>query len=46
VNEDLEGSLRAATTYKDFEIFITAEDSLKPEAPSSTVILKGTVERK
>jgi hypothetical protein len=46
VNEDLEGSLKAATPYKEFEIFITAEDSPKPETPSSTVILKGAVERK
>jgi hypothetical protein len=46
VNGDLEGSLKAATTYKDFEVFITAEDNVKPDAPSSTVILKGTVERK
>jgi len=46
VNSDLEGSLKAATTYKNFEVFITAEDNMKPEAPSSTVILKGTVERK
>jgi hypothetical protein len=46
VNSDLEGSLRAGTTYKDFEVFITAEDSMKPDMPSSTVILKGTVERK
>jgi hypothetical protein len=46
VNKDLEGSLRAATTYKDFEILITAEDSTKPDTPSSTVILKGSVARK
>jgi hypothetical protein len=46
VNEGLEGSLKAATPYKEFEIFITAEDTLKPEAPSSIVILKGAVERK
>src|SRR5438270_13862188 len=39
VNSDLEGSLKAITPYKDFEIFVTAEDSLKPEARSSTVIL-------
>ena len=45
VNEDLEGSLKATTPYKDFDIFITAEDSLKPEIPASMVILKGTVER-
>jgi hypothetical protein len=46
VNENLEGSLRAATPYKDFEILITAEDSTKPESPSSAVILKGSVARK
>ena len=45
VNDELEGSLRAATTYKDFDIFITAEDSVKPSSPSSMVVLKGAVER-
>jgi hypothetical protein len=46
VNEDLEGSLKATTPLKQFDIFITAEDNLKPETPSSIVILRGTVERK
>lgn len=46
VNSDLQGSLKAATTYKDFDVLITAEDSVKPDTPSSMVILKGTVERK
>jgi hypothetical protein len=45
VNEDLGGSLKAATPYKDFDIFITAEDNPKPDSPSAMVILKGTVER-
>jgi hypothetical protein len=45
VNDNLEGSLKSSTTYKDFDIFITAEDSMKPETPSSLVVLKGTVER-
>ena len=45
VNSDLEGSLRATTTYKDFDILITAEDSMHASFPSSLVILKGTVER-
>lgn len=45
VNEQLEGHLKAATNYKDFDIFITAEDNMKPETPSSMVVLKGTVER-
>ncbi len=46
VNEDLEGTLKATTTYKDFDVLITAEDNMKPETPSATVILKGSVERK
>jgi hypothetical protein len=46
VNSDLEGSLKASTTNKDFDVLITAEDDAKPATPSSTVILKGTVERK
>jgi hypothetical protein len=46
VNDKLEGSLKAATTYKTFDVIITAEDNVKPDTPSSTVILKGTVERK
>lgn len=45
VNSDLEGSLKATTPYKDFDIFITAEDNPKPDTPSGMVILKGTVER-
>lgn len=46
VNGDLEGSLKATTTYKDFDVFITAEDNMKPDTPSSAMILKGSVERK
>jgi len=46
VNEDLEGSLKATTPYKDFDVMVTAEDSMKPETPSSAVILKGSVARK
>ena len=45
VNSDLEGSLKATTPYKNFDIFITAEDNPKPSAPSDMTILKGTVER-
>ncbi len=46
VNDNLEGSLKATTTYKDFDVLITAEDNTRPEMPSGIVILKGTVERK
>ena len=46
VNSDLEGSLKATTPYKEFEIFVTAEDNMRPDTPSNEVILKGAVERK
>lgn len=46
VNEDLEGSLKATTTQKNFEVLITAEDAVKAEVPSSSVLLRGAVERK
>lgn len=46
VNENLEGSLKATTPYKQFDVLVTAEDTLKPDAPSSAVILRGSVERK
>lgn len=46
VNSDLGGSLKSSTTYKDFDVLITAEDDMKPATPSSTVILKGNVARK
>ncbi len=46
VNSDLGGSLKSSTTYKDFEVLVTAEDDAKPATPSSTIILKGTVERR
>jgi hypothetical protein len=45
VNQNLEGSLKATTTYKDFDVLVTAEDSMKPDLPSNMVVLKGTVER-
>jgi hypothetical protein len=46
VNSDLEGSLKASTTYKAFDLLVTAEDQIKADTPSTTVVLKGTVERK
>jgi len=47
VNSDnLEGSLKGTTTYKNFDVLITAENNTKPDVPSDAVILKGTVERK
>ena len=44
-NDSLEGDLRATTPFKKFDVFITAEDSPRPQAPSGDEILRGTVER-
>jgi hypothetical protein len=46
INSDLQGSLKGTTTFKDFDVLVTAEDNNKPDIPSDSVILKGTVERK
>lgn len=45
VNDKLEGSLKATTPYKVFDILVTGEDTLSPQTPSDMVLLKGTVER-
>src|SRR5215469_10866954 len=45
VNENLEGSLKATTPYKTFDVFVTAEDKMQPEAPSSMVVMRGSVDR-
>ena len=46
VNDDQEGSLKATTTHKDFEILVTAEDAMNAQVPSSSAVLRGSVERK
>jgi hypothetical protein len=46
VNDGLEGSLKATTTRKDFDILVTAEDTMNPQVPSSNAVLRGSVERK
>lgn len=45
VNENLEGSVKATTTYKTFDIFLTAENNMQPDAPSSMVVRRGSVDR-
>jgi hypothetical protein len=46
VNKDLEGSIDTVVPAKVFDVFITAESSDKPDAPSSMEVLRGTVDRK
>ncbi|HET9183931.1 MAG TPA: hypothetical protein VFP59_17510 [Candidatus Angelobacter sp.] len=42
----LEAAYKGTTTYKDFDVLITAENNIKADVPSNMVILKGTVERR
>src|SRR6202012_1275114 len=35
VNDKLEGTFESATPYKEFDIFVTAEDNPRAEMPSS-----------
>jgi hypothetical protein len=45
VGDDLKGELKGSTPSKNFDVLITAEDQLKADTPSSTVVLKGNVAR-
>ena len=44
VNHDLEGTFDGKTPDKDFDVFITAEDSAKAETPSSMEVLRAKVQ--
>jgi hypothetical protein len=46
VGDDMKGSIKGSTPFTNFDVIITAEDQLKADTPSSTVILKGNVARK
>jgi hypothetical protein len=45
VNEELKGNLKAITMYKDFDVFITAENNARAEAPSGPEVLRSHVSR-
>ncbi len=36
-------SFKTMTPFKNFDVLVTAEDNPRPESPSSTQILKGTI---
>ena len=44
-SEDMAASFKGETPYKSFDIFVTAEDNPKPETPSGTEVLRGTVQK-
>jgi hypothetical protein len=45
VNENQEGTIKATTPYKQFDVFVTAEDNDRVQAPSSMEVLRGVVNK-
>jgi hypothetical protein len=45
VNDDLQGSLETSTPYKQFDLFVTAENNPRVTAPTGPQILHTTVSR-
>jgi hypothetical protein len=43
VNNNLEGTLEATSSHKEFDIFITAENDPSVQVPTGTRLLHGTV---
>jgi len=43
VNDKLDGTFEAATPYKQFDVFVTAEDNPHATSPSSLEVLRGVV---
>jgi predicted small lipoprotein YifL len=43
LNDNLEGEFKSPTTYKSFDIFVTAEDSASATEPTGTEVLRQTV---
>jgi len=45
VNGDLTGAFHSVTPYKNFDLFVTAEDNDKVAAPTGAEMLRVTVQR-
>jgi hypothetical protein len=45
VNDDLRGSLETSTAAKQFDLFVTAENSPRAESPSGPEVLHTTISR-
>jgi hypothetical protein len=43
VNDKLEGTFDSTTPYKQFDVFVTAEDNPKAQMPSSLEVLRGVI---
>jgi len=43
--QDMAASFKTSVPHHNFDIFVTAEDTAKPEFPSDTVVLRGSVQK-
>jgi hypothetical protein len=43
VNDKLDGTFESSTPYKQFDVFVTAEDNPHAQMPSSLEVLRGVV---
>lgn len=43
--EDMGASFKTSVPYHNFDIFVTAEDNAKPDTPSSTEVLRTSVQK-
>ena len=42
---DMDASFKTSVPYHNFDIFVTAEDNAKPDVPSGTEVLRGSVQK-
>jgi hypothetical protein len=43
--QDMGASFKTSVPYHNFDIFVTAEDNAKPDSPSGTEVLRGSVQK-
>jgi len=43
--QDMAASFKTSVPYHNFDIFVTAEDSARPDSPSGTEVLRGSVQK-
>ena len=43
--DDMAASLKATVAYHNFDVFVTAEDNAKPDAPTGPEVLRGSVQK-
>jgi len=43
--DDMAASFKTSVPYHNFDIFVTAEDNPKPDTPSSTEVLRASVQK-